>query len=30
MFRALALDGIAEQSGVRRVGQLACQFGTGL
>ena len=26
---ALALDGIAEQSGVRRVGQLDCQFGTG-
>lgn len=26
---ALALDGIAEQSGARRVGQLDCQFGTG-
>ena len=26
---ALALDAIAEQSGVRRVGQLDCQFGTG-
>ena len=26
---ALALGGIAEQSGVRRVGQLDCQFGTG-
>jgi AraC-like DNA-binding protein len=26
---ALALNGIAEQSGVRRVGQLDCQFGTG-
>jgi AraC-like DNA-binding protein len=26
---ALALDGIAEQFGTRRVGQLDCQFGTG-
>jgi AraC family transcriptional regulator len=26
---ALALNGIAEQSGARRVGQLDCQFGTG-